>query len=292
MKIAFMGAPYIILLFSSCLIFRLTTLQACFYEPRSSFKNYLLEQAVVNGCKKAVELLLTHGADPTAKAKGKKLLLESAGGSLWTKIEIAHLLLAHGAAQAEISQVPYVKSALERHQQLLIALSKSNLAQIRTYINLGYYFAPHFKILLSFIYKNFFSALEQDTVKQVRKLHQRGLCLHLKDTRNGNTPLHTAVQANSIQVVDYLLSAGCDVTKINNQRQTALDLLCDKKNSLNQEMLMLFLDHAYGKKKTSSHHSTDSHTHKISNTKTTLLKSFVPAVIEDTSPKSLGCILQ
>ncbi len=66
-------------------------------------------------------------------------------------------------------------------------------------------------------------------LKKVKKYLSRGADINAKDANSGNnTPLHTAVDANNLKLIELLLSMGADVSSTNSDDKTPLAIAEDK----------------------------------------------------------------
>lgn len=198
-----------------------------------------LHQAAGNGHKELVSILLDNGANVNIQHDGEygngETPLHSIAEAAWRQVDIdvASLLLDNGADinsqdnrgrtplleavnQQELSDgndnIMFVSLLLEKGADVNIADNDGNTPLMRA----------------TQIYSGDNSSYVEKVVKLLIKY---GAHVNAQD-ESGNTPLHYAAFDGSQETVNTLLVMGADISKKNNQGQTALDKLMKKDYSM------------------------------------------------------------
>lgn len=74
-----------------------------------------------------------------------------------------------------------------------------------------------------------FLAAEQNNLKKVKELLDKGLDPNIRDTDRGSTPLHWASTKGHIDIIEALINAGADVNAQTNKGRTACHSLIEQK---------------------------------------------------------------
>ncbi|MDB6109950.1 MAG: Ankyrin repeat-like protein [Pedosphaera sp.] len=167
-----------------------------------------LHLAVKHGYKSVAEMLLSHGANPSAQNSVGKTPLYLAAESGYKSV--AELLLSHGAevnVKASDGTTP-LHAAVQAANQSIIELLLAKNADVNTETTM-YAMTP------------LHSAASANQVEIAKLLLAHGAAVNAA-LKSGETPLFSAVGSGGIGMVRLLLAAKCDVNVRNKSGDTAL----------------------------------------------------------------------
>ncbi|MHB9132685.1 MAG: ankyrin repeat domain-containing protein [Armatimonadota bacterium] len=176
-------------------------LKTAHIELRTLVKDRPLDTAYDNGHLDIAELLLQHGADPTAS------LLDA----VWAeKLEKVRFLVAHGA---DVQRPAVVES-------VPTPIPTTNVSRGRQ--------GPHAFVSWKNGDQPIHLAVQSNNVDLVAYLLQHGSSVEAIGA-DGNTPLHTAAHAGAVRVVEYLLAQHASRDTRNSAGKTPLDVAIQSK---------------------------------------------------------------
>ncbi len=188
----------------------------------------LLHLAAEKGKSALIKLLIDKGLDVNAQDSEGDTPLSLAVDS-YSRLAV-EILLSYGA-----SIPPHLghgrphhtlKDAQDNRLKLSQATEFKMIAQL---LSKGAYSFPVIQMHVDNKRKELFEAIQNNNIQTVTKLLKEGFTLNTCD-KEGNTLLHKAIQSNSLQVVDLLLSLGAHkyIGEANKHGFTPLQLLISK----------------------------------------------------------------